>query len=692
MRLVKAKYPGTFKSDSYRIDIHCRKRQQAPFNMCNVFRDKQLMAAILILLFINTNAQNKDEALPRLEIVKYNNPGEIVDLGVGLWAQPLPMDFDKDGKMDLVVSCSGTPYNGIYFFKNSSGGKLPVFEKGIRLAEGLRNAQISYVNDSAEITIPGALIKNFSKSFGKETTYLYNVDSVIHRFKKIRENHWKLVDYDNDGDVDIIVGIADWSEYGWDNAFDSKGNWTNGPLHGYLYLLENANGHYINKGKVKTADGFPVDVYGAPSPNFADFDRDGDLDLICGEFIDKLTWFENTGSRDKPVYAKGRYLINSNGTITMNLCMINPVAVDWDGDSDIDLIVGQEDGRIALIENTGKVENHIPIFNSPVFFKQKADDLKFGVLSTPFSVDWDNDGDEDIICGNSAGNIGFIENLGGYPPKWAPPQLLEAQGKPIHIQAGNNGSIQGPAEAKWGYTTLSVADWDGDGLKDIIVNSIWGKVEWYKNTGNKNNLNVSGPIPVKVDWPGTIPKPGWNWWNPHKNELVTEWRTTPYAIDWNKDGLMDLVTLDHEGYLSFFERFQKNKELMLKPGEKIFKGSKASGYNTNNMVTDSLPGALRLNTKEFGGSGRRKLCFADWDQDGKLDLLLNSQNVSFFRNTGNASDDVVTFENEGMLAQDKLAGHTTSPTTADWNKDGVPDLLIGAEDGHFYYLMNPKTK
>ncbi len=114
MRFVKTKYPATFK-----IDIPWLKRQQGCFNMCTVFRDKQLLTTILILLFINTNAQNKDEGLPHLQIVKYNNPGEIVDLGVGLWAQPFPMDFDEDGKMDLVVSCSGTPYNGIYFFKNS---------------------------------------------------------------------------------------------------------------------------------------------------------------------------------------------------------------------------------------------------------------------------------------------------------------------------------------------------------------------------------------------------------------------------------------------------------------------------------------------------------------------------------------------------------------------------------------------
>lgn len=39
-----------------------------------------------------------------------------------------------------------------------------------------------------------------------------------------------------------------------------------------------------------------------------------------------------------------------------------------------------------------------------------------------------------------------------------------------------------------------------------------------------------------------------------------------------------------------------------------------------------------------------------------------------------------------------LAGHTTNPTVVDWNGDGLDDLLVGAEDGCFYYLQNPGTK
>lgn len=191
-----------------------------------------------------------------------------------------------------------------------------------------------------------------------------------------------------------------------------------------------------------------------------------------------------------------------------------------------------------------------------------------------------------------------------------------------------------------------------------------------------------------MDWPEQVPKPAWNWWNPGKNDLVTEWRTTPFAIDWNKDGLMDLVMLDHEGYLTFFERTRKNGKLILKPGKRIFYGEPFSGFNSKNVITDSVGGPLRLNTEKFGASGRRKFCMADWNGYGKLDILINSNNVSLFKNQLINRDSVV-FTNQGELFDMKLAGHTTSPTIVDWNKDKIPDLLIGAEDGHFYYLRNP---
>jgi hypothetical protein len=615
-----------------------------------------------------------------LERIKYNHPDLAVDLGVGLWAWPMPMDCDGDGDLDLVVSCSDTPYNGTYVFENPGGhGKMPVFKAGKRIGRGLTNVQVSYVGGKPRVLAPGEEYPDVFTT-GLEKPVKLPVGPRVHP-APVRANQWKYADYDGDGRLDLIVGVGDWTEYGWDNAFDAQGRWTRGPLHGYVYLLRNTATNdepkYAPPVKIEAA-GQPVDVYGMPSPNLADFDGDGDLDLLCGEFRDQFTYFENTGTRTAPKYAAGRRLMLDGQPLAMSLCMIVPVAIDWDGDGDLDLVVGQEDGRVALVENTGKLADRLPVFAAPRFFQQEADELKFGALVTPVSFDWDGDGDEDLVCGNTEGQIGFFENLGGGPaPKWAAPRLLEADGRIIRIVAGPNGSIQGPCEAKWGYTTLSVADWDGDGLPDLLVNSIWGKVHWYRNVGTRRSPRLASAAPIEVQWPGKPPKPAWTWWEPQGNELATQWRTTPVAIDWNRDGLCDLVMLDQEGYLAFFRRTKQDGKLVLLPPERAFGDGKGS--------------ALRLNPRAAGGSGRRKFCFADWDGDGRVDLLIDSINVAFFRNQGER-DGRTVLANQGPLDSRRLAGHDTSPTVVDWDRDGLPDVLVGAEDGYFYYLANPRTK
>ena len=617
----------------------------------------------------------------KLERLKYNNPDLIVDLGVGLWGWPLPVDYDSDGDFDLLISCTDTPYNGIYLFENTGlDKKFPVFAPAKRLSKGISNIQVSYVNNKPRILARNLEYVDFvNDSFAKKMK-IYPVNNVHKSKGSIRANQWKYCDFDGDNDLDLIVGVGDWADYGWDNGFDKMGKWIRGPLHGYVYLIIN-NGTDFNplyeEPKKIFADNKPIDVYGMPTPNINDFDGDGDFDIICGEFIDKFTYFENNGTRTSPKYAGGRYLEFEGDPIKMDLCMFVPVAIDWDRDGDIDLVVGQEDGRVALLENTGSVVGGIPEFRLPVFFRQKAKYVKVGALVTPFSVDWDADGDEDLICGNTAGRILFIENLGGGEyPKWASPKILFANGKEIRIMAGKNGSIQGPCEEKWGYTTLTVADWDGDGLNDIIVNSIWGKIVWFKNIGTKEKPQLAEQQDVVIDWQGQPQSPEWNWWTPDNDKLVTQWRTTPFVIDLNKDGMNDLVMLDYQGYLAYFQRVKKNGNLILRKPQRIF-----------NIMIDGVKMPLKLSTGYAGGSGRRKIAMVDWDLDGKTDLLVNGKNILFYKNIS-LQEGQWLFEDRGLLDDRILAGHTSSPAIVDWNSDGIPDLLIGAEDGYLYYMKN----
>jgi predicted neuraminidase len=640
-----------------------------------------MLSALLVFVFAATCCSIclADETDWKLQPLTYNQPGIVADLGVGLWAWPMPLDYDGDGDMDLVVACPDKPSNGVYYFENptqDSKVKMPVFKASVRLGPAAHNYQISYVNNQPRILQPGHEFPRDAKTGAfdfEHPTKIYPKTNVHEN--KVRANMWRYVDYDGDGDQDLIVGAGDWTDYGWDHAYDSQGRWRNGPLHGYVYLIVNEGSDtdvkYSAKPRKLQAGGGDIDVYGWPSPNFADFDGDGDLDLLCGEFLDGFTYFENIGQRNAPQYAAGQKLNAKNGQpLVMHLQMITPTAFDWDGDGDFDLIVGDEDGRVALVENTGQFRAGAPVFESPVYFQQEADTLKFGALATPFATDWDRDGDQDILCGNTAGNVGLFENQGTAAnglPKWAAPKLLSVQNddpaspdgksvRPFRIMAGPDGSIQGPCEAKWGYTTLTAADWDHDGDPDIVYNSIHARIGLLRND---NGILVSEPIESReVESP-----PAWYWWQTKSNDALTQWRTTPVFVDFDRDGKLDLVALDQEGFLTR----RSGKQLA---AERIF------------VDEDNQP--LQLNPKSCGGSGRAKIAVADWDGDNRLDVLVNSENTSWYRNCEDR-DGKFVLKKIGNLDRRNVAGHTSAPATCDFDGDGRPDLLVGSENGRIYY-------
>ena len=674
-------------------------------------KSKILFSSLLGLFALIAFAEEED----RLQPIVHHAPDATVDLAVGLWGLPVPCDKNGDGLTDLVVVAAGMPKK-IFYFENTgkrdpkTGAEL--FKKGEVLSDSHNDITPSYLPDGSMrvLGVRGKSLYYYPEflNYGIEDRIKlpFNPQKDAHKTDgRIRGNQWSYVDYDGDGKLDLIAGIGDWTDYGWDNAYNKEGKWTNGPLHGYVYLLRNVKSNekpkYAKPLRIQTTDGKDVDVYGNPSPMFADFRKTGKLDLICGEFVDGFTYFENVGTREKPEYAPGRKLVYQGKELKMHLEMIVPVAYDFNKDGNVDLIVGQEDGRVAILENTGRVVEGMPEFLPPRFFRQEADVVKFGVLSSPVCFDWDGDGLVDIVTGNAAGEIAWIKNLGpeaGAKPgvfKWAEPELLCSEGNPIRFMAGYNGSIQGPAEAKWGYTNISVGDWDGDGLADIMVSDITCRVYWFKNIGTRTAPKLGPLQKLKVDWSGAVPvKPRWNWWDPQDDELVVQWRCTPLMVDLEGKGSLDLVTLDPEGYLALYRKVKVNGEFRVKPGERVFRMEGVSTFDSKGVpAKKDMPGyaentLLRMNAGEAGKSGRRTYAFVDWDGDGKLDLLVNSYNVNFYKNISKAPGEWL-FRDMGRVDSRRLAGHSTTPAPCDVTDDGKPDLFVGAEDGFFYFMESP---
>lgn len=92
---------------------------------------------------------------------------------------------------------------------------------------------------------------------------------------------------------------------------------------------------------------------------------------------------------------------------TENICT-RPFAVDWDGDGDLDIITGNFSGQFYLFlgEGEGKFSPTASIVKTA-----DGDILKItGVHSDPYVIDWDGDGDLDLMAASSAGTVVWSEN------------------------------------------------------------------------------------------------------------------------------------------------------------------------------------------------------------------------------------------------------------------------------------------
>jgi hypothetical protein len=597
--------------------------------------------------------------------ITYGRLGVRNKLAAGLWGHPAPLDFDDDGDMDLIVGCSDRPYNGTYLFRNIGSNEEPLFDRAEWLGPGKKDLVTADFNGDGRVDL---VFSGGYYSDVKRNRLSALVPVQIDRGYHIgRDDLWYPADWDGDGKIDLLAGVSDWRDYGWDDAFNAKGEWTRGPLHGYVWFYRNTgtNQQPVYEKPVQLqAGGAVLDQYGSPSPNPVDWFGRGRLDLIAGNFLDTVTLYENDGKGGLNAGVK-------LPGIKLDLCMIQPRVAYWRPGRGPSLIVAEEDGTLSLFENTAP-RGRPPQLAPERKLMQIDPYLKSGALSRPNAVDWNGDGLIDLISGNSAGYLQYFENVGtAAAPAFEDRGYLQAGGKPIRRVAGPNGSIQGPAEEKWGYSNPSVADWDLDGKLDILVNDIWGDVVWYRNIGTARAPALAPAASVEVEWTGRPPKPEWVWWDPKPKQLVTQWRTTPKVVDWDRDGLPDLVMLNHQGYLCLYRRARVNGVLRLLPPERIFL-NQAGRF-------------LYLAGGRTGSSGRRKIEFADLDRDGDLDLVTDSDDGPvWYENTGSQQKPVMQLR--GTLVRAKLNGHNPTPLVVDFNRDGKYDLIIGAEDGFFYYF------
>jgi hypothetical protein len=148
--------------------------------------------------------------------------------------------------------------------------------------------------------------------------------------------------------------------------------------------------------------------------------------------------------------------------------------VDLDGDGIGDILTGSFAGELYFFKGQGK-----GAFAAPVKLQREGQDINLGASSTVFAADWRGTGRLDLLVGNMQGDLYLIANEGTKAnAAYSSPRRLEAAGK--LIEAPHHGDSQ-PV----------VADWDGDGLLDLIVAWGDGSVVWYRNVGSKTEPKLA---------------------------------------------------------------------------------------------------------------------------------------------------------------------------------------------------------
>ena len=148
---------------------------------------------------------------------------------------------------------------------------------------------------------------------------------------------------------------------------------------------------------------------------------------------------------------------------TENICT-RPFAVDWDNDGKLDLVVGNFTGTFYWFKGQGEGK-----FNpKPEIINAGGQPLKIeGAHSDPFAVDWDRDGDLDLLSGSSNGGVQLAENKAGKGklPELRPFQWLIKPGSVQYGQTLSEEQVKGPTTS----TRVWADDVNGDGKLDLLV-------------------------------------------------------------------------------------------------------------------------------------------------------------------------------------------------------------------------------
>lgn len=709
-------------------------------------------------------------------------------------AKPAFFDWNGDGKLDLVI---GNRTGNLVFVRNDGTNASPnwtLVEDGSGVPPTLRQIVVSGYSAPVFTDLNGdgdqdLLIGDISSlhyyandgtnNFSDSTTSfpLPSIPTFAGFLSPVAAN----VDNDQNGTVDLIIGLDDDRKI---LVYRNTGT-PNQPQWTAADFLRDSQGQIIDAG-----------LFTAPA--IADLDEDGDLDLLIGNIGGQLYFYRNVGNPVQAIW----HFVTSELISLPNVGRTSPVFTDFlsstgTPDGLVDIILGTLSGQITSFRNnggSGTIVNWqsqytfgIPDLNfvvpapidtngftvsrdslyranglligsnsDSIRFYLRLDDIQspfalsdefWDSLSiphpnSPFSMDLDEDGDEDLAIGSGDGYVFLYENVAGVnaTPHYQVRDTLDnldGRFNAIPVFLDNASLFVGRSDGQIDHYNVAIdtnnwtiifdskvyaksisgvfgildvgfnsaptfTDFNGDSVKDLLVGSLNGDIRFYANQGTTQN-----PLWVEVASPVTPIDVG-------SHSVVR-------AYDWDLDGDDDLFIGNSDGEIHYFEN---------NPGFAVVDWEEVStyilpfdvGHNSRPFITD-LGNGGQFNTLDlFISSNNRIHYYEDTDPTSNLNWekqTSNYQNIEIgdyaapvWAQLGNSATlDLHVSLNNGKVKRyiegitptpaevlpAPLSGIQASVTLAFgdlFNGDGVDELCVGVPNqiGGLYFFRNKDNK
>lgn len=191
-------------------------------------------------------------------------------------------------------------------------------------------------------------------------------------------------------------------------------------------------------------------------------------------------------------------------------------------------------------------------------------------------MDLDGDGRPDVLSGSRFGAIYcFAGRPGGKFAEGEP--LRDSKNRVIRVDYAS---------------TVSTVDWQGLGCPGLVLGSSGGQVCWIANHGTRRRYSFGEPVELAAEG---------------KAMVVPGRDSCPVAADWDGDGLIDLIVGAGDGSVLWYRNIGTAKQPKLSAGQQL--------------VAPPKPGDKR--------GTHAKICVTDFNQDGRLDLLVGDCGAEF---------------------------------------------------------------